>query len=121
MLRRLGNPDNVVTGDGIFIDGDGKLALRPGQDLTPYVAKAANYTVTTTDFLINYTTAGYTLSLVTAVGIAGRIYVVKNSATVGNVTVDASGSELIDGALTATVAASATLRLMSTNAGWISW
>lgn len=120
VLRRLGNPDNVVTGDGIFIDGDGKLALRPGQDLTPYVAKTATYTVTSTDFLINCTSGTFTVNLVTAVGIGGRIYIIKNSGA-GTITVDAFGAELIDGALTATVAAGASLRLMSTNAGWISW
>lgn len=121
-LRRLGNPNNVVTGDGIFINGDGQLALRPGQDSTPYVAKTATYTVTSSDYLVNCTSGTFTVNLVTAVGIAGRAFIIKNSGVgTDEITVDAAGAELIDGALTATVATTATLRLFSTGAAWISW
>lgn len=66
----------------------------------PYAAKTGAYTVTESDYAINVTSGTFTVALPTAVGISGRIYVIKNSGT-GTVTVDASGTQTIDGSLTA--------------------
>jgi hypothetical protein len=66
----------------------------------PYVAKAANYTITNADGIVNYTSGTFTLTLPTAFGVTGRMYVIKNSGS-GVITVDGAGTETIDGGLTA--------------------
>jgi hypothetical protein len=65
----------------------------------PVVTKAANYTLSDTDYVIlaNAASGAFTLTLPSAVGIAGRSYVLKkidNSANV--ITMTASASETID-------------------------
>jgi hypothetical protein len=64
----------------------------------PIVTKSADYTATIDDYTMVFT-ASATLNLPTAVGIAGRIYVVKSGSGV-TVTIDPAGSETIDGNLT---------------------
>jgi hypothetical protein len=66
-------------------------------------AKTASYTATANDHTIicNNTLAAITISLPTATGCAGRVYVIKKiSGGLLNVTIDPSGIETIDGALT---------------------
>lgn len=83
-----------------------------------YVAKTAVYTATVSDYTIDCTANTFTVSLPTAVGITGRIYVVKNSGA-GTITIDPSGAETIDGAATATLVAGASITTQSTGANWI--
>ncbi len=83
-----------------------------------YVAKTANYTLTASDYCVNCTSGTFTVTLPTAVGIAGRVYVVKNSGA-GVITLDGNGAETIDGAATATAAAAASITVMSDGANWI--
>lgn len=119
MLRRLGNPNNVVTHDGITINGDGKLAVRPGAATTPYRAITAATTILATDYTIHATSGGpFTQPLPTAVGISGRVYVVRNDSG-GIITLDPAAAELIDGTPTVGVANGAAARIQSTGAGWI--
>jgi hypothetical protein len=62
--------------------------------------KASNYTLAANDYtvLCNSTTGGFTVTLPSASGCAGRVYVVKKSSTDGNlVIVHAPGSDNIDG------------------------
>ena len=60
-----------------------------------YVAKTANYTIRSTDYVIDCTTNTFTVTLPTAVGIQGKRYYVKNSGT-GVITIACNGSETID-------------------------
>lgn len=67
------------------------------------VAKTAAYTLTALDYTVtgDATSATFSFTLPTAVGITGRIYVLKKiDSSVNIVTVDADASETIDGALT---------------------
>jgi hypothetical protein len=69
-----------------------------------------NYTVLTTDYLIEYTslTAGRTVTLPTAVGATGQMYMIKDGAgTAGTntITIATTSSQTIDGASTATITA----------------
>jgi len=75
-------------------------------------------TFLTSDYTINATTGTYTVNLPTAVGIKGKIYVIKNSGA-GVITLDADGTETIDGALTLTVNADDSYTVQSDNSNWV--
>jgi hypothetical protein len=86
------------------------------------VSKTATYTATISDhtILCNATTGAITINLPTAVGIAGREYVIKKTdSSVNAVTVDGSGSETIDGALTYSLALQYKyVRIQTDGANW---
>ena len=120
-LRRLGEPGNVVDQDVVWLNSNGQLTARPGRSITPYRAVTGATTITTSDWLIHATAGGpFTQALPTAVGIGGRVYVLKNNSG-GTITVDPAGAETVDGAATAAVLNGASIRLQSTNLVWISW
>lgn len=84
-----------------------------------FTAVTGDYTLTTADFLIEITgAADVTVTLPTAVGIQGREYEVKHSGT-GVVTVDADGTETIDGSLTQTLSQYDPMKIMSNGTNWI--
>ena len=74
----------------------GNIILTIGSDnTTSYSVKSANYTFTETDKTIEVDTAGVTITLLTAVGYAGKDYRIINN-SIGTITVQGSGgSELI--------------------------
>lgn len=82
----------------------------------PVLAKSADYTAAVADLIIRGT-GTWTLTLPTAVGIAGKFYVVKNSGA-GTITLATSGGETIDGGAPGTVAAGAVTRLVSDGTNW---
>lgn len=83
-----------------------------------YVAKTGNYTLTISDQTVDNTTGSNTMTLPTAVGIAGRIYTIKNTGA-GTVTLATTSSQTIDGAAPGTVAAGSVINLESNGANWI--
>ena len=111
----------VASGDATITTSTGVVvvsAMSGGTTLN-YVAKTAIYTASATDYVINCTSGTFTVSLPTAVGITGRVYVVKNSGT-GATTVDPAGTETIDGALTVALATQyQSIMVMSNGANWI--
>ena len=84
--------NNVYVYGGIEGAGGGGISL-------PYSAKTGAYTVTANDYVIHATTGTFTVTLPTAAGIAGKIYIIKNTGS-GTVTVDGAGSETLDGVTT---------------------
>ena len=58
------------------------------------------------------------MSLPTAVGIGGQIFNVHNSGT-GTITIDANGTETIDGDLTQTIVQWENIQVQSTGSNWI--
>jgi hypothetical protein len=84
-----------------------------------YTEKTANYTLLDIDDVVNVTSGSPTLLLPSAVASNGKRYILKNSGA-GSVTVDPNGSETINGSSTATIAAGASLEIISNNANWIS-
>jgi hypothetical protein len=83
-----------------------------------YVAKTANYTITTSDGVIDCTSGTFTVTLPTAVGVAGRMYAIKNSGT-GVITLATTSSQTIDGSLTASIPVSnMCLVVVSDGANW---
>ena len=84
-----------------------------------YVAKTATYTASATDYVIDCTSGTFTVSLPTAVGITGRVYVIKNSGT-GTITIDPNGAQTIDGLSAYTLAVRyESITIMSNGANWI--
>ena len=86
-------------------------------------AKSSDYTVTAADhtILVNASNSNITITLPTAVGIPGRLYIVKrvDGSPQTTVSVAANGSEEIDGStLAATLGAMGSVVLQSDNSGW---
>jgi hypothetical protein len=85
-----------------------------------YVAKTANYTLTTTDYLVNCTSGTFTLTLPTAVGVAGQVYQLKNSGA-GVITLNTTSSQTIDGNASGTLTATTgqSYSVMSNGTNWL--
>lgn len=77
-----------------------------GSISTGITTKTASYTASTNDYTIlcNNTSGSITISLPSAIGCTGRVYVIKkNSTTLNNVVIDPNSSEKIDGATSKTL------------------
>lgn len=85
--------------NGAFFYGGISVSGAVGAFSMPTVAKTGAYTLGDLDFVVNVISGTFTITFPTAVGISGRIYVIKNSGT-GVVTLDGSGSETFDGSTT---------------------
>ena len=101
-----------------FPDASGTLALRE----VPIANKTGAYTVVAGDYIItgDATTGAFTITLPTAVGIAGREYIIKKVDSSANaITVDANASETIDGALTQVISDQYTsITIVSNGSNW---
>jgi hypothetical protein len=112
------------TFDGGEIVIDGELVLLGGDevDVHPIVSKTTTYAATVADEYILCDASGgaFTVTLPTAVGINGKAFSIKKTDSSGNaVTVDADGTETIDGALTKLISAPYdTMKIISDNANW---
>jgi hypothetical protein len=94
------------------------LDVSNGSAAFNYVAKTTTYAISATDHTIDCTTGTFTVTLPTAVGIKGRVYVITNSGA-GTITVATTSSQTIMGASTLTVTGGTSAMLQSTNANWI--
>jgi hypothetical protein len=103
-----------VDGTGFFA---GNLKMGAGA-IHAYVAKTGTYGIATTDYCINCTANTFTVTLPTAVGVTGQVYVVKNSGA-GTITLATTSSQTIDGTTTKTLAQFASYMVMSNGANWI--
>lgn len=83
-----------------------------------YAAKAANYTASTTDYTIDCTANSFSVTLPTAVSIAGRVYVIKNSGS-GVISANTTSAQTIDGTTLQTLNQWDVLRVQSTGSNWI--
>lgn len=85
-----------------------------------YVSKTANYTLTHSDYCVAALSGTFDMTLPTAIGYTGQVFVLKNLGT-GVVTVKTTSSQLIDGqasgAITLTQYQSITV--ISSNADWV--
>jgi hypothetical protein len=86
------------------------------------VSKTANYTAAATEtvILVDATSGAITITLPAVAGVDGQVYVVKKIDSSGNaVTVDASSSELIDGAANVSLATQwAKTMIVSNGSAW---
>jgi hypothetical protein len=84
----------------------------------PQVTINSSYTVTDDDYMVDVTSGTFTVSLPTAVGRQGRLYVIKNNGG-GAVTVDPYGSETIDGKPLVILGETNTIQLSSNGIEWV--
>lgn len=98
----------VQAGSGLSITPSGVLsATNTGSDFVNVTLTGVSYSITADDYYVGATTNNITLTL--PAGILGRVYYVKNQAP-GNVKVQCTGSETIDGS---------SFKLLGTDAGFI--
>lgn len=88
------------------------------QSIFAYTAQTTTYNALASDYVIHCTSGTFTVNLPTAVGVQGKVYIVKNSGS-GLITIDPDGTQTIDGALTYKIGGNESLKLMSTGANWI--
>ena len=116
----------------IFVDGgNDKVGIdtsTPGSGLhvnssfaTAITGKSSDYTATASDhtILVDCSSSNVTITLPTAVGIAGRMYIIKRvdgSANAANISTN--GSETIDGSGAASVAGLGSIVIQSDNSNW---
>lgn len=77
-----------------------------------------NYTVQAEDYTIHITSGNSTVTLPTAVGRQGQVFVVKNGGT-GNVSIAPNGAETINGGAGTIVAINEAVTVQSEGANWI--
>lgn len=104
---------------GVGTTSPTSLLHTAGSFSTGYVAKTGTYTATVSNYTIDCTANTFTVTLPTAVGITGRIYVIKNSGA-GTITVGTTSSQTIDGVTTQTLATQySSYTVQSNGANWI--
>ena len=81
----------------------------------------ANYTVSATDYFVICTTNSFTVTLPTAVGITGRVYIIKNGTSGKTITLATTGSQTIDGSSPGTISGIGVTRLVSNGSNWWTW
>lgn len=101
---------------GILIDANGSFIK--GAIKTSIFSPNSNTTLGATNHIVNCVSSTFTVTLPTAVGIQGREYIIKNSGT-GVITLEADGTETIDGALNLTLATKVCYTVISDGANWI--
>ena len=99
------SPSYGNTGQVLTSQGSGSPPVWSSLITTPIVTKTSNYTATANDETILVNAAGLvTITLPTAVGIAGKIYTIKKiDSTAYAVTVATTSSQTIDGVTTYTL------------------
>jgi hypothetical protein len=93
-------------------------AARVGQFITTFVNKTANYTVQAGDYTINCTANTFNVTLLSAVGITGQIFIIKNRGG-GTITVNTTSSQTIDGSATQTLTTNQSIQVQSDGANWV--
>lgn len=111
---------------GLALNGDGLLTPALQGAKLSNVAKTANYTMTATDYVVRCDASGgaFTITLpAAATAGAGTIYKIIRTDITGStnlLTVDANGSETIDGMLTWKLHQAEFLVIMSDGTNWVS-
>lgn len=96
---------------------NGSIKIIGGLTLN-YVAKTGTYTITDIDYTVDCTSGTFTVTLPSAVGRQGKIFVIKNSGN-GIITLNTTSSQTIDAALTQTLTIMVSYTVQSNGANWI--
>ena len=107
-------PGGITFPDGTVLNSVNDLV-----ETTTYSAVESAYQITSTDYTIDCIAGTFKVTLPTAVGIQGKIYIIKNSG-VGTITIDTTSSQTIDGASSKALSTQyQVIRVQSTGANWI--
>lgn len=113
-----------TTTHALYVDATGFIKYGPvsssGTIITtfPIVSKSANYTAGPSDYTINCTANTFTITLPTAIGVPGRVYIIKNTGG-GEITLATTAGQTIDGDASETILPSTLLAVQSDGANWI--
>jgi hypothetical protein len=88
-----------------------------GGIIFPLVSVTSTYTVLSTDYFIECTSGTFTVTLPTAVGIGGKLYVIKNTGS-GTITVATTSSQTIDGLSTISLIQDESIEISSDGSNW---
>lgn len=117
-IGTMSSSSAVITSASTLADATAQLQNQITA-MTAYSGKTANYTLTVSDFFVDLTANSATFTLPTAVGIAGKQYVVKNSGSGTVLTLATTSSQTIDGTTTKTFNTQyAGIRVASDGANW---
>jgi hypothetical protein len=98
------------------------IEVTKGSIAFPYVAKTSTYSILNNDYTVDCTSGTFTATLPTAVGCAGRIYVVTNSGA-GTITIATTSSQTFANVAatptTLTMATVGSRTLQSNGANWL--
>ena len=137
MSGQTGNLQNWTSATAVMsvVTPDGSIGIKTGittpnstlqvvgSFATAFVAKTAAYTMTVTDSVVtgDATTAAFSLTLPTSVGITGRQYTIKKiDVSANGVTVSTTSSQTIDGGTTAVLSTQyASITVVSDGANWL--
>jgi hypothetical protein len=128
-------PTETSVGTHYFIVNESTTALSGFATATPnstlhtagsfaagYVAKTGTYTATSLDYTIDCTSGTFTVTLPTAVGITGRMYVISNSGA-GTITIGTTSSQTFANVIatptTLTMSTVGARTVQSNGANWI--
>ena len=100
------------------VDRTGSLTIKGGLKLN-YTSVTANYSALTTDYTIDCTNNSFSVTLPTASGVTGQVYVIKCSGTASVITVNTTSSQTIDGQLTQTIVYPNAMKVQSNGSNWI--
>lgn len=100
LIHNIFNKMNNISRDPLgYLKCNSAAVLRLVSNKSAITSVTSAYTIVLSDNIINATSGTFTITLPTAAGILGKKFIVKNSGT-GAITLDAFGSETIDGAAT---------------------
>lgn len=120
-IGRLNSKDSALTTDDLTVLRSGSLFRISVQDVVSaaknYRIVSANYTVTEYDCYIEADTSGITITLLTAVGRAGKEYGIDNSSG-GNITVNTTSSQTINDELTQIIPPNSNMKVASNGTNW---
>lgn len=108
-----------IAGYVLTSNGTGQLPTFQNPTILPYTAKTAAYTATDSDYVIDCTSGVFAVTLPTAVGRTGKVFIIKRTST-GLITIVPNGSELIDGSTGVSLDIRySSITVQSTGTGWI--
>jgi hypothetical protein len=98
-----------------FVARNGIISL--GGIKFPYTGVSSTYTINTDNYFVDCTSGTFTVTLPTAVGIAGQTFIIKNSGS-GTITIETTGGQTIDGTTTRTLSQNGSITVQSGGANW---
>ena len=106
----------VQIGAGLSITSSGVLSASGSGSLINVHLTSVNYTATLNDYYIGATKNGITITLPN--GIVGKVYMVKNQNSGGNISLQGSGGQMIDTSTSKTLGSSTGIILVFDGTRW---